>query len=109
MKIKIHRGTHQIGGIAAEISTDNTRIIIDMGDELSLDPDFRSEPLVIPGVTDENGSCDAVLLPIITVTISDRWIVSERIFPCMPVLLQRILCCFHHSTAEKTQMNLKNV
>lgn len=81
MKIKIHRGTHQIGGIAAEISTDNTRIIIDMGDELSLDPDFRS----------------------------DRWIVSERIFPCMPVLLQRILCCFHHSTAEKTQMNLKNV
>lgn len=61
MKIKIHRGTHQIGGIAAEISTDNTRIIIDMGDELSLDPDFRSEPLVIPGVTDENGSCDAVL------------------------------------------------
>lgn len=61
MKIKIHIGTHQIGGIAAEISTDNTRIIIDMGDELSLDPDFRSEPLVIPGVTDENGSCDAVL------------------------------------------------
>ena len=44
MKIKIHRGTHQIGGIAAEISTDNTRIIIDMGDELSLAPDFRSDP-----------------------------------------------------------------
>lgn len=61
MKIKIHRGTHQIGGIAAEICTDNTRIIIDMGDELSLAPDFRLEPLVIPGVTDENGSCDAVL------------------------------------------------
>lgn len=61
MKLCIHRGTHQIGGIAAEISTDRTRILIDMGDELSLDPDFVSAPLQIPGVTDTNGRCDAVL------------------------------------------------
>ena len=60
MKIIIHRGTHQIGGIATEISTEKTRILIDMGDELSLDPDFVSAPLNIPGVTDTNGKCDAV-------------------------------------------------
>lgn len=62
MKLCIHRGTHQIGGIAAEISTASTRILIDMGDELSLDPNFVSAPLNIPGVTDGNGHCDAVLL-----------------------------------------------
>ena len=62
MKITIHRGTHQIGGIATEISTDTTRIMIDMGDELSLEPGFVSAPLEIPGVTDTNGSCDAVFL-----------------------------------------------
>lgn len=61
MKLCIHRGTHQIGGIAAEISTASTRILIDMGDELSLDPNFVSAPLDIPGVTDGNGHCDAVL------------------------------------------------
>lgn len=61
MKLCIHRGTHQIGGIAAEISTASTRILIDMGDELSLDPNFVSAPLNIPGVTDGNGRCDAVL------------------------------------------------
>ena len=61
MKITIHRGTHQIGGIATEISTDTTRIIIDMGDELSLDPDFVPAPLNIPGVTNTSGRCDAVL------------------------------------------------
>ena len=61
MKICIHRGTHQIGGIAAEIATETTRILIDMGDELSLDPGFVSAPLHIPGVTDANGRCDAVL------------------------------------------------
>ena len=61
MKLCIHRGTHQIGGIAAEISTASTRILIDIGDELSLDPNFVSAPLNIPGVTDANGRCDAVL------------------------------------------------
>ena len=61
LKICIHRGTHQIGGIATEIHTKNTRILIDMGDELSLDPDYISAPLHIPGVTDFNGDCDAVL------------------------------------------------
>lgn len=61
MKLCIHRGTHQIGGIAAEISTASTRILIDMGDKLSLDPNFVSAPLNIPGVTDANGRCDAVL------------------------------------------------
>ena len=61
MKLCIHRGTYQIGGIAAEISTASTRILIDMGDELSLAPNFVSAPLDIPGVTDGNGRCDAVL------------------------------------------------
>lgn len=61
MKICIHRGTHQIGGIATEIATEKTRILIDMGDELSMLPGFVSAPLYIPGVTDVNGNCDAVL------------------------------------------------
>ena len=61
LKICIYRGTHQIGGIASEISTEKTRILIDMGDELSVDPDFVPAPLDIPGVTDTNGRCDAVL------------------------------------------------
>jgi len=61
MQIIIHRGTHQIGGVATEIRTDKTRIVIDMGDELGTADDFIPAPLPIPGVTDANGSCDAVL------------------------------------------------
>lgn len=61
MKICIHRGTHQIGGIATEIATKTTRILIDMGEELSLDADFVSAPLSIPWATDANGYCDGVL------------------------------------------------
>jgi ribonuclease J len=62
MQLIIHRGSHQIGGMATEIRTASTRIIIDMGDELSLEDGFESAPLDIPGVTDNNGKCDAILL-----------------------------------------------
>jgi len=34
MNITIHRGTHQIGGSCIELSTQNTRIIFDVGQEL---------------------------------------------------------------------------
>lgn len=61
MQIIIHRGTHQIGGVATEIRTTTTRTLIDMGDELSLEDSFTSTPLSIPGVTDTNGNCAAVL------------------------------------------------
>lgn len=60
MKIIIHRGTHQIGGVATEIRTASTRIVIDMGDELSMDPNYQPQPLNITGVADEEGNCDAV-------------------------------------------------
>ena len=61
MKIILHRGSHQIGGIATEIQTEKARILIDMGDELSLDSNFVSSPLNIDGVTNSNGTCDAVV------------------------------------------------
>ena len=61
MQIIIHRGTHQIGGIATEIRTAAARILIDMGDELGMEDSFIPSPLSIPGVTNANGNCDAVL------------------------------------------------
>lgn len=61
MQIIIYRGTHQIGGMATEIRSSTTRILIDMGDELSLEKDFKPTPLSISGVTDTDGSCAAVL------------------------------------------------
>ena len=62
MKVIIHRGTHQIGGVATEIKTEKTRIMIDMGEELGLDSTFVPHPLSIAGVTDNNGTCDAILI-----------------------------------------------
>ena len=62
MKIKIHRGTHQIGGSAIEISTESTRIILDFGNELSLDEKYTPINLDIDGVTKGILDCDGIVI-----------------------------------------------
>lgn len=49
LKIKIHRGTHQIGGCATEIECDGTRILIDLGANL-------------PGASDKSAISDEKLI-----------------------------------------------
>jgi len=62
MNIIIHRGTHQIGGSAIEISTASTRIILDFGNELSLDEKYIPINLDIDGVTKGMPDCDGIVI-----------------------------------------------
>ena len=62
MNIIIHRGTHQIGGSAIEISTASTRIILDFGNELSLDEKYIPVNLDIDGVTKGMPDCDGIVI-----------------------------------------------
>ena len=62
MKIKTHRGTHQIGGSAIEISTASTRIMLDFGNELSLDEKYIPINLDIDGVTKGMPDCDGIVI-----------------------------------------------
>ena len=62
MNIIIHRGTHQIGGSAIEISTKSTRIILDFGNELSLDEKYTPINLAIDGVTKGMLDCDGIVI-----------------------------------------------
>ena len=62
MNIIIHRSTHQIGGSAIEISTASTRIILDFGNELSLDEKYTPINLDIDGVTKGLPDCDGIVI-----------------------------------------------
>ena len=62
MNIIIHRGTHQIGGSAIEISTVSTRIMLDFGNELSLDEKYTPINLDIEGVTKGKLDCDGIVI-----------------------------------------------
>ena len=61
MNIVVHRGTHQIGGSAIEISTASTRIMLDFGNELSLDEKYTPINLAIDGVTKGKPDCDGIV------------------------------------------------
>ena len=62
MNIVVHRGTHQIGGSAIEISTASTHIMLDFGNELSLDEKYIPINLDIDGVTKRMPDCDGIVI-----------------------------------------------
>lgn len=59
VKIKVHRGTHQIGGSVTEIATEKSRILIDFGCDLSKNPDKNTDARMIQMIRE--GAYDAVL------------------------------------------------
>ena len=82
MNIKIHRGQNQIGGSIIEISTENTRVILDIGIELDENKDI--EVPQIEGLFCGNPDCDAVL---ITHYHSDHIGLVDFLLPTIPVYM----------------------
>ncbi|WP_326910170.1 MBL fold metallo-hydrolase [Sedimentibacter sp. MB31-C6] len=83
MKVKIHRGTHQIGGCITEISTQTTKIIIDMGEEL---PNKNKAPhnIEIDGITKGIKDCNAVFF---THYHGDHLGLYKNILPDIPIYI----------------------
>ncbi len=59
LKIKIHRGTDQIGGTVTELYTENTHIFVDFGMELSVEAEKSTDGKMIAMM--EQAECDGVL------------------------------------------------
>ena len=58
MKVKIIKGTNQIGGCITEISANNSKIIIDFGDDL----DDTKESFELEGLTKGKSNYDAIFI-----------------------------------------------
>ena len=85
MEIKVYRGTHQIGGCVTEITSRNTRIFIDFGNELpGSDGEQKKETLSVPGVTEGEPRCDGVFF---THTHGDHIGQVDWIHPDIPLWL----------------------
>lgn len=86
MKIKIIRGTNQIGGCITEISTQKSKIIIDFGEELSDEENRNKEEVKIEGLTHGKPSYDGVF---ITHSHSDHIGLIDRIMTEIPVYVEK--------------------
>ena len=92
-QVKIHRGTHQIGGCSTEISTENNRVFIDFGDNLS---GVVALPLQIDGLTFGNSSASALFF---THYHGDHVGRLADVLPDVPVYMGK--------TAKAIQINLE--
>lgn len=87
MRLKIHRGTNQIGGNIVEAATATTRIILDCGKNLPpLDGRYGEDSLHIDGLTVGESRYDAVF---ITHYHADHCGLVERINPDIPIYMSR--------------------
>ncbi len=79
MRVVIHRGSHEIGGTCIEVSTDKTRILLDLGkplDNRHVDPGFL-----------ENGKYDAI---IVSHSHQDHYGLIERIDNNIPIYIGKL-------------------
>lgn len=100
MKVRIIKGTNQIGGCITEISSNNTKIIIDFGEDL---PDDNSKNLKenpnIDGLTMGIPKYDAVF---ITHSHGDHIGMIEYILPEIPVYVENISKIIYNLLADFT-------
>ncbi|MCL2484549.1 MAG: MBL fold metallo-hydrolase [Endomicrobia bacterium] len=87
MKIKIHRGTHQIGGCITEIKTAKARIIIDIGSELPTAEKKKDTGIAIEGVTTGKPDCDGIF---VTHYHGDHIGMFEKVLPEVPIYMGEI-------------------
>lgn len=85
MIIKIHRGTHQIGGCITEIKTNNARIFIDIGEELPNAAKFTE--LDIDGVTSGEVDCGGIF---ITHYHGDHVGLYSKVFAEIPIYMGEV-------------------
>ena len=102
MNIIIHRGSHQIGGSCIELSTEKTRILLDIGKELpSLDETVPVETELRPGVKaliDKN----AVAAVLISHSHGDHVGLIGQINPAIPVYIGKGALHIYNTTARFT-------
>ena len=100
MKVKIIKGTKQIGGCITEISCNNTKIIIDFGNELDNDNSFE-----LKGLTKGKSIYDAVF---ITHSHSDHIGLINKINKDIPIYIEKSTLKIHNLTCDFTNSKKVN-
>ena len=83
MQIRIHRGTHEIGGTCIEIEARGKRIVLDIG--LPLESDLAEVPL--PPVSGFTGSDPSLLGVYISHPHLDHYGLAPKLLPETPILI----------------------
>lgn len=100
MEVRIIKGTNQIGGTITEISTKNTKILIDFGEDLESNDEFKLE-----GLTYNKSIYDAVF---ITHSHSDHIGLIDRINKDIPIYVDEDTFKIYDITCDFCRMKKIN-
>lgn len=111
MKVRVIKGTNQIGGCITEVKSDNAKIVIDFGEDLpSQEKEVVIEKPMIEGLTTGKASYDAVF---ITHSHGDHIGLINYILDDIPVYVEEksqkiyeLLCDF---TRKEAKVNTKRI
>ena len=84
MRVKIHRGAHEIGGSCVEVESGDARLVLDVGKPLSAGWD---EAVVMPEVPGFIEADPSLLGVIITHAHQDHWGLVGQIDPTVPIYM----------------------
>ena len=88
MRIRIHRGTEEIGGTCIEVESDGRRIVLDVG--LPLDAPGDDHETLLPDVSGFRKSDDSLLGVLLSHPHLDHFGLAKLIRPEVPVYIGRM-------------------
>src|SRR5687768_8088311 len=84
MRVRIHRGAHEIGGSCLEVEAQGARIVLDVGRPLSAGADDAIPLPPVAGFMDDDSSLVGVL---ISHAHQDHWGLAELVPSAVPIFM----------------------
>jgi ribonuclease J len=84
MKVRIHRGAHEIGGSCIEVLAQGKRLVLDVGRPITAG---RDEVVPLPAAEGLSGSDPSLLGVLITHSHRDHWGLADQIDPAVPIYM----------------------
>lgn len=82
MRVRIHRGAHEIGGNCVEVEQDSQRIVLDVGRPLTAG---RDEVVPLPDIAGLGQPDDATLAVLISHHHADHWGLLDQVRVGLPI------------------------
>jgi ribonuclease J len=96
MRVRIHRGSHEIGGNCVEVESGGARIVLDLGRPLDAGPD---DDVPLPPISGLDGNDPSLLGLLVSHPHQDHYGLASQVSPKVPVFIGEAASRILHEAA----------